>query len=235
MDSELTGGGLSRRALLNQAGGLAAGGAVVMSLAKPRLARAGRTCSDSVQDIVNLLVAAEAIETTLYWAGITTPAVFDHIDEESQPYVQGALSSEKVHRDLLLSLGASLPQRKFFYPPNTLSGVEQFFAVLLSLEHGGLKAYAAAAARFGELGRSDLATLAARILGVEAEHRVLARDILGKTLPNDLCLEPQAFACVSNVAPALQPFLDGSNGQTAEIQMPSDMEIADAVGRFRCH
>jgi hypothetical protein len=76
---------------------------------------------------------------------------------------------------------------------------------------------------------------AARILGVEAEHRVLARDILGKTLPNDLCLEPQAFACVSNVAPALQPFLDGSNGQTAEIQMPSDMEIADAVGRFRCH
>jgi hypothetical protein len=225
---------LTRRAVLARAGGFALGGAVVAPLSYPLVAGARNGGCDSVQEILDILVTAEAIETTLYYVGVTTKKVFDHIDEESQPYVQSALSSEQRHRDLLVKLGGEIPQTTFFFPANTLKGVEQFFDVLTDLEHGGLRAYGAATGRFGELGRPDLAIVAARILGVEAEHRFASRDILGREVPNNLCLEPDVFACVSDVRPALRPFLDGSHGHTLERAMPSDAQIAEAVGEFEC-
>jgi hypothetical protein len=226
---------LSRRAILARAGGLALGGALATPIAFPAAAAARPgACGDSVKDILDILVTAEAIETTLYFFGIRSDDVFEKIEEEEQPYVQAALSSEQHHRDLLVSLGGTIPQDTFFFPRNSLDSVKSFFDVLLALEHGGLRAYGAATGRFGELGRPDLAITAARILGVEAEHRVLSRDIIGKELPNNLCLEPDVFECVSDVKPALQPFLDGSQGHTLKKTMPSDREIAKAVGKFKC-
>ena len=51
-----------------------------------------------------------------------------------------------------------------------------------------------------------MANLAARIW-VWRPSIELARDILGRPLPNDLCLERALFRCVSDAAGALGPFL----------------------------
>jgi hypothetical protein len=199
------------------------------------LAGARALGEESRQEIIDLLVKAEAIETTIYYYGITSNAVFGDIEEGDRPYIQGALSSEQRHLQLLLNHGATDPGQTFWVEPGTFGSVDAFLHTLLDLEHGGITAYGLAAGRLAELGLAQLSMIATRILGVEAEHRVLARDILGFELPNNLCLERKFFDHVRDVAPALQPFLDGSEGHTEAKQLPSDAQIAAAVGPFVCH
>ena len=91
----------------------------------------------------------------------------------------------------------------------------------------------AAIRRFGALERIDLAVLAARILGVECEHRALYRVVAGDTPANNLTLEVNSFGAVGEVERVLQPYLTGKgfpSGATRAITLPSDAEIARVVG-----
>jgi len=78
----------------------------------------------------------------------------------------------------------------------------------------------------------------ARIMGVEAEHRVLGRAISGLAPANNLTLEATAYACTSDVGKALSPFITGQGfpgGATAAIKVPSSAQIAAVVGRYGTH
>jgi hypothetical protein len=217
----------SRRGFLASSAALLGGGALLAVL--PKAAGAQGTgsigCAESVEDIVTIAAVAEALATTFYFNGVTR-RVGRRLDEADLVYFKAALAQEKDHLDLLLGAGARKDDvpGTFYFQEGTFSGVEEFTTVLLALEEAFIGAYAAAIERFCELGEGGLAKLASRILGVEAEHRALGRDVAGKRVPNNLCLERAPFTCVSEAADALAPFLSDGPGKTA-FKMPTDAQI----------
>ncbi len=187
-------------------------------------------CSETEQQIIDIAAIAEALAVTTYYWGITRPQVFGKLDADDRPYLQGGLSAEKAHLDTLIGAGAHTPQHVFHFPPGTFASPMGWAGVVETLERAFVSAYGAAVTRFSALGNDAMANLSARILGVEAEHRALAREILGKALPNNVILEPALFTCVSEAATALTPFLNGSQGFTVSQPMPSDSQITKAIG-----
>ena len=63
--------------------------------------------------------------------------------------------------------------------------------------------------RYMTLQHPDLAWLAARILGVEAEHRALYRVIAQDYPANNVTLEVAQFTCASDIQRVLDPYLTG--------------------------
>ena len=92
------------------------------------------------------------------------------------------------------------------------------------LETALVGAYLAAIGRLGALGHTDLALQAVRILQTECTHRVLGRAIAGDAPADNVTLEVESFACVSDVTAALRPFVTGhgfQGGATPSIPLPT--------------
>lgn len=186
--------------------------------------------------ILNVLLTAEKVETALYARGLQS-GVLNPIDPDDLTYFQAATSEEFVHAQILEQLGASIPQNAFFFPPNTFTDKRAFLDLIETLETGGIGAYAAAIFRFAsDLGRPDLALLAARILGVEAEHRVLARVVNEKNPPDDVCIEAVPTLDFNQIRAMFAPFLvpNQFGGSSAgPVPFPSEATVVQlANGNF---
>ncbi|HET7379136.1 MAG TPA: ferritin-like domain-containing protein, partial [Gaiellales bacterium] len=177
---------------------------------------------------------AEALAVTTYYRAITADEVFDQVPRGNRPYFRAALSEEYDHLVILQKAGAAATPTTFHYPTGTFESLRGFGKVLEALENAFISAYGAAVPRFCALGQPALAQLAYRIGGVEAEHRFAIRDTLGDTVPNNLCLEPALFDCVSDAAAALAPFVNGASGFTETRRMPTANQITNAIGPFGC-
>jgi hypothetical protein len=169
-------------------------------------------------------------------------------------YLRGALAEEISHANLLrtqLNISASTgdPVQTFYFPTGTFDTLANFFPIIIALETAFIAAYMTAvqelALMLGDVSPysstqmsaagtaytpTDLAAFAkicAAILGVEAEHRTLARAIppppmFGSTdiLPSDnVCYESTdtlqtVYNGMNSAAAALGPFLSSSSGTT---------------------
>lgn len=214
------------------------------------------TTGETIQDIINTALIAEQLAMTFYYTGLTsasiarTPQVAGSLGNplavapDGNPgnvaYLQAALDQEYKHAVLLKSSGAVSPFKSFYFPASTFetlgftSRAGTYLWVLDHLETAFIGAYLAAVRRFGELKRPDLAQLAGRILGVEAEHRALYRVISSDDPANNVTLEVAEFTAVSQAASALMPYLTGkgfANGVTPAIPIPTPAQIAHIVGK----
>jgi hypothetical protein len=117
-------------------------------------------------------------------------------------YLQGALSEEVAHANLLLELTVGTtagkdPVQTFYFPTGTFETLQNFLPILLALENAFIGVYLTAVLVFILMAakvepfereqkdssekpyhRKDLAyfsQVAASIMGVESEHRTLAR------------------------------------------------------------
>lgn len=178
--------------------------------------------------ILNVLLTAEKVETALYARGLES-GVLNPIDPDDLTYFQAATSEEFVHARILEQLGASIPQNQFFFPANTFTSKKAFLDLIEALETGGIGAYSAAIFHFAnELRRPDLALLAARILGVEAEHRVLARVVNEKNPPDDVCIEAVPTLDFNQIRAMFAPFLvpNGfAGGSVGPVPFPTEATV----------
>jgi hypothetical protein len=109
----------------------------------------------------------------------------------------------------------------------------RFLATTHTIETLLIDLYLVAARRFGEFARGDLAALCGQIAGIEAEHRVMNREIsLAPPDPrNDLCFERADFTCLSTAQAALAPFLSGTGDAIA---LPDAAAVAAALNGVAC-
>jgi len=218
-------------------------------------------CNDHVQTILNTALMGERLAATLYYGALTSPALMRHrrlggssvnpndpgVPPNGQPsnvhYLQAALDAEMKHARMLTDAGAQSPFARFYFPATafqTLGSPTQpasFLGVQSTIELtlGGI--YADAVSQFTTLIRPDLALLAARMMGVEAEHRVLGRVIAGVTPPNNLTLESAPLACVSDAAMLMAAFLTGARWRfpvtaTRTLPLPTAAQAAAVIGRY---
>ena len=73
-------------------------------------------------------------------------------------------------------------------------------------------------------------------MGVEAEHRVLGRDVDNQSVPNNRILEKVLFRSVGTVANstgtavgALLPFVSGQGFSATAFSLPTDEQVMDAT------
>lgn len=156
-------------------------------------------------------------------------------------YLRAALTEEISHADLFrrglgLSSPSADPYQTFYFPNGTFNTLPAFLGILNALENAFIGAYLtliqemshkAALARAGQLTGTDakysasdheyFATVAASILGVEAEHRVLGRVIGNENPANNLAYEQldgimSIYNGPNSAVVALTPFLTPSTG-----------------------
>jgi hypothetical protein len=118
---------------------------------------------------------AEALAVTTYMNIIETAPFFTRIPGDDQDYLRGALQEEMSHYALEQSVtDAPAPFTSFFYPKNMFADAQTTLNVLTTLEDAFIAAYLVGVRHFSN---SNLRVTAARIMGIESDHRTLARVI----------------------------------------------------------
>jgi hypothetical protein len=187
--------------------------------------------SESVQDITNVIVTAEAMAVTLLGAAIQGAAGYANADGSkglAAPLVavlKAAQSAEAAHYLYLTHAGAKPLTLTFNIPdPKIATDTVTLFRTIETLETAFVATYVAAAREFAAMKQTNLVRLALQTGGVEAEHRALARLALGEALPHNVAFEKAEFKDVGEAAEALKKL--GFIGGTGTPVMYNDFAVS---------
>jgi Ferritin-like domain len=145
----------------------------------------GKTAALTAGDVAILGAAsiAEALAVTTYSNIIDTAPFFKHLESDDQGYLRAAREEEMSH--YLLEIGATKkpsPFTTFYYPKNMFSDAQTTLNVLVTLEDAFIAAYLVGVRNFST---ADLRVTAARIMGIESDHRTLARVLAPSVAKSD--------------------------------------------------
>jgi hypothetical protein len=150
---------------------------------------------------------AEALAVTTYSNIINTSPFFSQIPDDDQAYLAAALQEEMSHYALLESVtNKPSPFTSFFYPANMFQDPQTTLNVLVTLEDAFIAAYLVGVRNFSN---QKLRVTAARIMGIESDHRSLAR-----VIASDLGLATTTGA--QGVAESVSPPNDNGYERTLE-------------------
>jgi hypothetical protein len=166
---------LSRRSFFTRAS--LVGSAALLPMAT--LARDGGDDDDSPRlrpgdrEILIAAEIAEALAVTTYTNIINQAPFFTRLASDDQGYLAAARQEEMSHYLLeasVTSMGS--PFTKFYYPQGMFTNAQTTLNTLVTLEDAFIAAYLVGVRNFST---SNLRVTAARIMGIESDHRTLAR------------------------------------------------------------
>jgi hypothetical protein len=137
------------------------------------------------EDIEILIAAeiAEALAVTTYSNIINTAPFFGRLPNDDQGYLLGALQEEMSHYALEQSVtDKPSPFTSFFYPKDMFASAQTTLNTLVTLEDAFIAAYLVGVRNFST---TRLRVTAARIMGIESDHRTLARVLGPDVAPQD--------------------------------------------------
>ena len=172
MEQETVAGATDRRAFLGRAGVAAAGVAAFGALPAIAKADAGGITPGDIEILVAAEIA-EALAVTTYTNITQTAPFFANLADDDQGYIEAARQEEMSHYLLEQSVtGKPSPFTTFYYPPNMFESAQTTLNVLVTLEDAFIAAYLICVRQFSH---DNLRVTAARIMGIESDHRTLAR------------------------------------------------------------
>jgi hypothetical protein len=178
----------NRRAFLKRASA-AAGASVIGFSAFAGIAtaqqenRSGEGLTREDREILIAAEIAEALAVTTYTNIINTAQFFSNLQPDDQGYLRAARQEEMSHYLLEQSAtGRPSPFTSFFYPASMFADAQTTLNVLVTLEDAFIAAYLVGVRRFSS---PDLRVTAARIMGIESDHRTLARVVGPGVAPVD--------------------------------------------------
>lgn len=222
----------------------ASGGAVLAATAGTTLLghKGDAVYAASDADILNFgnaAVGAERIGIAFYANSLGLSSSFANgandlakgtlLNAAHRTYFEAAMKQETQHLTTLLSLGLSFGATKFGFPAGTFESAtmmlafgEKLESVFIGAYLGAVRVSAGVADSLGVL----VAELAAQIVGIECEHRVLIRDIAGQNPPNDRFFEGDQIPGPDNTS--------GNTGLRSTVYPSGDAAVADllALGVF---
>ena len=176
-EHESTAGRTDRRQFLTRTAATGAGalvGASALEALIPSFASAakgGVTKGDIA--ILGAAQIAEALAVTTYTNIITKAPFFKRLQQDDQGYLKAARQEEMSHYLLEMSVTKKpSPFTTFYYPKNMFDDAQTTLDVLVTLEDAFIAAYLVGVRDFSN---SNLRVTAARIMGIESDHRTLAR------------------------------------------------------------
>jgi len=203
-----------------------------------------------MEDLLNTTLTAEHLTLTSYYTALVTPALLHQIAGSpagpagmagNVECLQAALHQEMQHAMILENLGAQSVYKTFYFPAMALqklgytSHAGTFLWMLDHLETACIAAYMRRIERYTTLQHPDLALLAARTLGVEAEHRALYRVISEDYPANNVTLEVAQFTCANDIQRVLDPYLTGKRlpGRAHRVvALPTQAQIEHVLAKM---
>jgi hypothetical protein len=173
--------GMSRRVFFKQATLVGATSAIALSgLAGLGVASGQESDAVDAQGLKSgdraILIAAqiaEALAVTTYMHIIHTAPFFKRLESDDQGYLKAALQEEMSHYQLEQEVTDQFtPFSKFFYPVKMFANAQVTLNTLVTLEDAFIAAYLVGVRNFST---TNLRVTAARIMGIESDHRTLAR------------------------------------------------------------
>jgi len=211
-------------------------------------------------DILKAAGIAEALAVTTYTTIVQTSGWFTRIPDDDQGYLYAARQEEMSHYLLVTgATGSGSPFTTFYYPKNMFSNAQVTLNTLVALEDAFIAAYLVGVRYFST---ADLRVTAARIMGIESDHRTLARTVAGEIVSQDggplakvmgLQGVPENIhppnnngyertLCLTNISQAvtaLLPFVDKAHAQVAgfDVNKPKMFEpftphLSTPLGEF---
>ena len=155
------------------AGSSAFGGLLRAAEASDALTKSNSGLTGGDTEILIAAEIAEALAVTTYTNIINTAPFFKNLANDDQGYLMSARNEEMSHYLLEQSAtGKASPFSTFYYPPDMFANAQTTLNVLVTLEDAFIAAYLVGVRRFST---PDLRVTAARIMGIESDHRTLAR------------------------------------------------------------
>lgn len=176
---------VSRRAFFKQASiatgsALALGGLLGLASAQEAEQNQASTSAGITVGDQKILIAAEiaeALAVTTYTHIVNQAPFFEHLPHDDQGYLRAARQEEMSHYLLEESVtNEPSPFTTFFYPHKMFEDAQTTLNVLVTLEDAFIAAYLVGVRRFST---ADFKVTAARIMGIESDHRTLARVLAG--------------------------------------------------------
>lgn len=208
---------------------LGAGAMALLSGCGDNVVMAGRQNQD--QQILTAAKIAEALATAMYTRFINNSPIFNQLSPNDQDYFRAARDAEMRHYEVLRdATNSETSVNTFYFPQGMFTNAQVTINTMLTLEDIFIPAYLIAV---NDLSSNALKVLAARIMGVEAEHKVLIRAVaadLGLTTvttgvgtesvkpPNNVYFERRfasRFANINDIVQAAKPFIDRDAAQQA--------------------
>jgi ferritin-like protein len=125
------------------------------------------------RDILIAAQIAEALAVTTYTHIIHTAPFFNRLAPDDQGYLKAALQEEMSHYLLEQDVTDQFtPFSSFFYPHSMFANAHVTLNTLVTLEDAFIAAYLVGVRNFST---THLRVTAARIMGIESDHRTLAR------------------------------------------------------------
>ena len=125
------------------------------------------------RDILIAAEIAEALAVTTYTNIINIAPFFQSLESDDQGYLIAARQEEMSHYLLEQSVtGQPSPFTNFFFPQNMFASAQTTLNTLVTLEDAFIAAYLVGVRNFTT---RNLRVTAARIMGIESDHRTLAR------------------------------------------------------------
>jgi hypothetical protein len=208
------------------AGAGAAGiGALAPATAFAKKKKGGVTHGDL--EILKAAQIAEALAVTTYTNIIGTAPFFKNIPLDDQGYLKGALQEEMSHYLLEESVTKKpTPFTSFYYPPNMFADTQTTLDILVTLEDAFIAAYLVGVRHFSN---ADLRVTAARIMGIESDHRTLARVIGGDVTPENGGPITQITG-IQKVAESVEP--PNNNGYERTLSLANIGQAVEALLPF---
>jgi len=235
----------SRRSFLHKASmaGVigAAGMSGLLTVASPRALGSSRRDRDDDDDRDedrneakkrdhNILIAAEiaeALAVTTYTNIIDGAPFFSRLPNDDQGYLVAARQEEMSHYLLEKSVtGDPSPFSSFFYPKGMFEDAQTTLNVLVTLEDAFIAAYLVGVRNFST---SDLRVTSARIMGIESDHRTLAR-VLGADVASQDGGPIENITGIQGVAESIDPPND--NGYERTLCWTRIQQAVDALTPF---
>ena len=166
----------TRRGFLKRAGVAVGSAATLAAIGSKAVLAHGDDDKGLTSGDIEMLVAAEiaeALAVTTYSNIINVAPFFRNLASDDQGYLRAAVNEEMSH--YLLERGASgkaSPFTTFYFPPKMFVSAQTTLNILVTLEDAFIAAYLVGVRRFST---ADLRVTAARIMGIESDHRTLAR------------------------------------------------------------
>jgi hypothetical protein len=162
--------------------GVLAGGSALETLA-PSFAEAASGVTKGDLSILGAAQIAEALAVTTYTNIINAAPFFGRLASDDQGYLRAARQEEMSHYLLEKSVTRKpSPFTTFYYPRRMFSDTQTTLNVLVTLEDAFIAAYLVGVRDFST---PNLRVTAARIMGIESDHRTLARVIAPNVAAQD--------------------------------------------------
>jgi Ferritin-like domain len=170
---------------------------------------------------------AEALAVTTYSNIIRHAPFFPKLEEDDQGYLRAARHEEMSHYLLEMSLtGQPSPFTSFFYPYEVFYDTQTTLNVLVTLEDAFIAAYLVGVRRFSN---PNLRVTAARIMGIESDHRTLAR-VIGPNVDPSVGGPIEKITGIQGVAESVDP--PNNNGYERTLGWTHIQQAVDALTPF---